>query len=334
MYSRAYILLKREFEELKNNNYEGITAFPISEDMMQWDVDIEGLQNTIWHGAFFQLRINFTSEYNFVPPVVKFRTIPFHPNVDPHSGKPCIDFLDSPRKWNRSYTLSSILLTLQVMLSNPVLENPVNLEAAHILMKDETLYRLIILRLFHQPLPSTDDGSELPKEPDKLNRSIKSVSFSDYYKTWSGIATSKATEYYRTPFLKDPNFIKQYYNWKKDDLRHTKEWSLSPRDSEEPRKFKSYQQLWQSPKLCQSTSYLNKSYQFWRTPQFKDINSLALSLLYGPVLTSIYSYWKNHRFDYMNLCWQNKSLLFNMLSRFAVAFLPRSKHILKWIITC
>ena len=34
--------------------------------------------------------------------------------VDPHSGKPCIDFLDSPRKWNRSYTLSSILLTLQV----------------------------------------------------------------------------------------------------------------------------------------------------------------------------------------------------------------------------
>ncbi|XP_070324141.1 ubiquitin-conjugating enzyme E2 U isoform X4 [Odocoileus virginianus] len=226
MYSRAYILLKREFEELKNNNYEGITALPISEDMMQWDVDIEGLQNTIWHGAFFQLRINFTSEYNFVPPVVKFRTIPFHPNVDPHSGKPCIDFLDSPRKWNRSYTLSSILLTLQVMLSNPVLENPVNLEAAHILMKDETLYRLIILRLFHQPLPSKDDGSELPKEPDKLNRSIKSVSFSDYYKTWSGIATSKATEYYRTPFLKDLNFIKQYYNWKKDDLRHTKEWSL------------------------------------------------------------------------------------------------------------
>uniref|UniRef100_F1MR99 Ubiquitin-conjugating enzyme E2 U n=2 Tax=Bos taurus TaxID=9913 RepID=F1MR99_BOVIN len=226
MYSRAYILLKREFQELKNNNYEGITAFPISEDMMQWDVDIEGLQNTIWHGAVFQLRINFTAEYNFVPPVVKFRTIPFHPNVDPHSGKPCIDFLDSPHKWNRSYTLSSILLTLQVMLSNPVLENPVNLEAAHILMKDETLYRLIILRLFHRPLPSKDDGSESPKEPHKLNRTIKPVSFSDYYKTWSGIATSKATEYYRTPFLKDPNFIKQYYNWRKDDLRHTKEWSL------------------------------------------------------------------------------------------------------------
>ena len=33
------------------------------------------------------------------------------------------------------------------------------------------------------------------------------------------------------------------------------------------------------------------------TPQFKSINSLVLSLLYGPPLTSIYDYWKNHSFD-------------------------------------
>ena len=32
-------------------------------------------------------------------------------------------------------------------------------------------------------------------------------------------------------------------------------------------------------------------------PQFKSINSSALSFLYGPTLTSIHDYWKNHRFD-------------------------------------
>ena len=32
-------------------------------------------------------------------------------------------------------------------------------------------------------------------------------------------------------------------------------------------------------------------------PQFKTINSLALSLLYGTTLTFIHDYWKNHRFD-------------------------------------
>ena len=33
------------------------------------------------------------------------------------------------------------------------------------------------------------------------------------------------------------------------------------------------------------------------TPQFKSINSLALSFLYGPTLTSIPDYWKNYSFD-------------------------------------
>jgi len=32
------------------------------------------------------------------------------------------------------------------------------------------------------------------------------------------------------------------------------------------------------------------------TPQFKSINSSALSLLYGPILTSIHDYWKKHSF--------------------------------------
>ena len=41
------------------------------------------------------------------------------------------------------------------------------------------------------------------------------------------------------------------------------------------------------------------------TPHFKSINPLALSLLYGPPLTSIHDYWKNHSFDYMDLCWQS-----------------------------
>ena len=33
------------------------------------------------------------------------------------------------------------------------------------------------------------------------------------------------------------------------------------------------------------------------TPQFKSVNSLALSFLYSPTFTSIHDYWKNHSFD-------------------------------------
>ena len=41
------------------------------------------------------------------------------------------------------------------------------------------------------------------------------------------------------------------------------------------------------------------------TSQFKSINSSVLSLLYGPASISIHEYWKNHSFDYMDLCRQS-----------------------------
>jgi len=40
-------------------------------------------------------------------------------------------------------------------------------------------------------------------------------------------------------------------------------------------------------------------------PQFESINSSVVSLLYGPAHTSIHDYWKNHSFDYMDLCRQS-----------------------------
>ena len=45
-------------------------------------------------------------------------------------------------------------------------------------------------------------------------------------------------------------------------------------------------------------------------PQFKSINSLVLSLLYGATLTSMHDYWKNHSFDQMDLCWQSDVFAF------------------------
>ena len=41
----------------------------------------------------------------------------------------------------------------------------------------------------------------------------------------------------------------------------------------------------------------------------KSINSSALSLLCGPTLIFIYDYWKNHGFDYVDLCRQSLCFL-------------------------
>ena len=61
--------------------------------------------------------------------------------------------------------------------------------------------------------------------------------------------------------------------------------------------------------------------------QFKSISSLVLSLLYGPTLTSIHGYWKNHSLDLClssDLCPQSDIFAFYMLSRFVVALLQEA----------
>ena len=59
---------------------------------------------------------------------------------------------------------------------------------------------------------------------------------------------------------------------------------------------------------------------------------MVLSSLYGPTLTSIHDHWKNHSLEYMDLCQHSDVLLFNMLSRLVIAFLPRSKRLLiSWL---
>ena len=65
------------------------------------------------------------------------------------------------------------------------------------------------------------------------------------------------------------------------------------------------------------------------TPQFKSINSSVLSFLYGPTLISEHDYWKKTiALTTQIFVGKVMSLLFNMLSRLVIAFLPRSKSLL------
>ena len=53
----------------------------------------------------------------------------------------------------------------------------------------------------------------------------------------------------------------------------------------------------------------------------------STSLLHSPILTSVHGYWKNHSFDYTDLCQQSTSLLFNSCLGLS-AFHQRSKYLL------
>ena len=56
--------------------------------------------------------------------------------------------------------------------------------------------------------------------------------------------------------------------------------------------------------------------------QFESINSLALSLLYGPALTFMHDYWEDHSFDYTDV-YQYVLIIACMFSGWIEAFLCR-----------
>ena len=66
--------------------------------------------------------------------------------------------------------------------------------------------------------------------------------------------------------------------------------------------------------------------------RFENVNSSALSLLYGPTLTSYITTGKPVALTIRSFVGKVMSLLFNMLSRSVIAFLPRRKHFLiSWL---
>ena len=72
-----------------------------------------------------------------------------------------------------------------------------------------------------------------------------------------------------------------------------------------------------SPRDSQETSPI---------PQFKSISSSMFSFLYSPALTFIHDNWKTIALTRQAFFSKVTSLLFNMLSRLVITFLPRSKE--------
>lgn len=78
---------------------------------------IAGPPGTPYEGATFHLDIKIPKTYPFKPPLVKFLTKVWHPNISSQSGAICLDILGV--KWRASSTLHTVLLSLQVLLSTP-----------------------------------------------------------------------------------------------------------------------------------------------------------------------------------------------------------------------
>ena len=109
------------------------------------------------------------------------------------------------------------------------------------------------------------------------------------------------------------------------DIRWPKYWhfsySISP--SNEYSGFTSFRMDWLDLLAVQGILKSLLQYHSSKAAIFQHSASVMVQLL-----TVIYSYWKNHSFDSMDLVGKVMSLLFNMLSKLVIAFLLRTKRLL------
>ncbi|KNC96524.1 uncharacterized protein SPPG_08112 [Spizellomyces punctatus DAOM BR117] len=212
MSSRAALLLQREQYRLrKADKCWGIETSIVKNDIFHWQATIEGLPNTPWEGGLFKIEMFFDEEYNEKPPEIYFMTVPFHPNVDMNTGRPCVPFLEDSNEWDPETPILSILVYLQAILANPGLDRPVNIAASEIYTSSPRLYDQLVrdcviasrrinvgLAPFEEEeyLNQTSSDKELktisPIIPahSLTQPYIRTISFDDYYEFWKSLATS------------------------------------------------------------------------------------------------------------------------------------------------
>ena len=113
------------------------------------------------------------------------------------------------------------------------------------------------------------------------------------------------------------------FQWAAFHIRWPKYWSFSISPSNEYTRLISFTIDWVDLLEVQGT--LESSPE----PQLESIDLSVFSLLHGPILTSILTTGKTIALAIWTSVSKVMSLLFNTLSGFVIAFLPRSKHL--WI---
>ncbi|KAJ3686559.1 hypothetical protein LUZ61_015723 [Rhynchospora tenuis] len=137
--------LQQEFLELVKAPPPGIYGVLRNNDLMIWDVIICGPEDTTWEGGIFQLTLEFNEDYPNAPPIAKFLSTMYHPNVF-EDGTVCLDIL-LPNNWSPVWSSYYLLIAIQSILCDPCINSAANFEAARLFDTDRRAYNRRIFEI-------------------------------------------------------------------------------------------------------------------------------------------------------------------------------------------
>ena len=90
--------LERLLDSIRNRETDLFTLTEVTvspDDLRLWKVTINGPKESVYQDKHFIIRVSFSDEYPFEPPILQFVTKIYHPNVD-EKGNICMDALKMP----------------------------------------------------------------------------------------------------------------------------------------------------------------------------------------------------------------------------------------------
>ena len=124
--------IMKELKELQQIAEESsemtVTAKIVGDDLKHWKGTIFGPKDTCYEEGVFKINIEIPQDYPFKPPIMKFDTKIWHPNISSQTGAICLDILKN--EWTPALTIRTALISLQALLSAPEPDDPQDAEVA------------------------------------------------------------------------------------------------------------------------------------------------------------------------------------------------------------
>ena len=129
--------IRAEYEYIKRypNPYIGVGL--VNNNIRHWKAHIIGAEDTPYKGGLFIIEVFFPYEYPEKPPIVKFETPIYHPNIK-EDGTICISKLST--EWTPDLSMSAIFNYIIGLMGNPNASSPLRSDLAELMINNRVQF--------------------------------------------------------------------------------------------------------------------------------------------------------------------------------------------------
>lgn len=142
--------------------------------LFKWTIGLMVINpDSAFDGAYLKAELNFSSNYPYAPPTFKFTRSIYHPNIYA-DGKVCISILHAPgedeqsgelasERWSPLQGVESVLRSILVLLDEPEISSPANVDAGVMFRDDREKYNQKAKETVEASKKDIPEGFVMPK---------------------------------------------------------------------------------------------------------------------------------------------------------------------------